>query len=225
MTSRTYYHFRMPCQALCKNEHALRACGLGAGGVWDCFAATTLAAHPAGRRCASGQSPLPLCCAKCPERGRRALSPFGAAPPSSSAALGIPAKGWLWRRGGVACHRQTTPMTPERAKAVPCRHGAESQLQTKMPSVKPGIFSGRSLTAMEKCRPLSQKQTKCRDYCICKVLFPSDLLPLPHSFWIFGTMKCRPVLISELPYPRPAGRCACPSPAACQAHPPPAPRR
>ena len=45
-----------------------------------CFAATTLAAHPAGRRCASGQSPLPLCCAKCPERGRRALSPSGAAP-------------------------------------------------------------------------------------------------------------------------------------------------
>lgn len=46
----------------------------------------------------------------------------------------------VWTARGVGAHRASTPMTPERAKAVPCRHGAESQLQTKMPSVKPGIF-------------------------------------------------------------------------------------
>ena len=53
MASRTYYHSRMPCQALCKKEHALRACGLGAGGVWD----IPLRGRPLGLGCAKTSRP------------------------------------------------------------------------------------------------------------------------------------------------------------------------
>ena len=99
-------------------EHALRACGMGAGDQWDCFAATTLAAHPAGRRCASGQSPLPLCCAKCPERDRRALSPFGAAlPPRPQLRWGYPPRAGLggegaWEPTGLPRPRHRNGLKP-----------------------------------------------------------------------------------------------------------------
>ena len=93
MASRTCYHLRMPCQALCKKEHALRACGLGSG--WSMgfasppphwrltlradaarlanrpyhFAAQSALNGAVGRFPPPGPPPLPLLTQRFPRRG------------------------------------------------------------------------------------------------------------------------------------------------------------
>ena len=153
MASRTYYHLRMPCQALCKIEHACGHAG------WE-RVEYGIASPPPHWRLTLRADAARLAnrpyhfAAQSALNGAIGRFPLSGPPPSSPAALGIPAKGWPWRRGGVACHWQAAPMTPERAKAVPCRHGAESQLQTKMPSVKLGIFIGWSMGYPLRAAPL-----------------------------------------------------------------------
>ena len=188
MTSRTYYHFRMPCQALCKIEHAPRACGLGAGDQWDCFAATALGLtlradaarlanrpyHFAAQSALNGVASQPphwllalranpcgfgypllhrrACC--------RALSPSRAAP-SVLAAPRLPAHRCVGGSGrgsppGFHAHDTGTEAAPS-PHAV-CR--IPYSTRNKKARREGGLYAGRSLTAMEKCRPLSQKQTK-----------------------------------------------------------------